>query len=260
MESSKLPEALKSKHLKAGIKPIMACVGSFDDDNYDSKERVFLSESFNSELGSATNVNWKTTPQEQTRIGLLNPGTGSYVISPIDHSKKYSFDFCNCTGLIVCGIDKKTGEEISFMSHQEPNQILVEDKEKFNEHLALRLSEIARRCEPGTIDAVIVGGNYIGTKNFNEKLAVYQPEVRAEEARESREVYLSSIKLVSEKAREFLGFEPIIINGPKTILNSDNVYYDTKHRRIYFLREKVNQDTRDFSVSGIDAEEDKWAA
>jgi hypothetical protein len=54
------------------------------------------------------------------------------VISNINTQNKYSNRYYNCTGIVVIGKDKETGENISFLTHQDPLYFLVEgQREKF---------------------------------------------------------------------------------------------------------------------------------
>jgi len=159
--------------------------------------------------------------------------------------KKTSFSesFKNCTGLIVAGIDKETGESVSFLSHEDPDYFLryASATEKFADDLRERIQELKDRCEEGTIDAVIVGGNY-----FSDR-----PKYR--------ENYLMSIAVVSKEVKSVLGFEPVVITGPKTTSGQDDVFYDNSHRRLYIMRTKVAQEgTKSYLPSDIVDKREGW--
>ena len=159
--------------------------------------------------------------------------------------------------MVVAGIDKRTGENISFLTHQNPEEFLgynnKEDiKAKFIKHLKQRLNEIKKRCKQGTIDAVIVGGKYF--TNFHD--IIFAPEMNPN--------YLGSIKLLGVEVKKSLDFEPIVINGPKA-LGPDDVFYDNKKRKLYFIRQKITQTNApllaDFPASDVDRNdnnEHKW--
>jgi hypothetical protein len=241
-----MPEGLHisklQEHLIKGVSPIMACVGSFSD--FDRVERTAIEESFSEQLDGIHNVNFGDVPANLEGKNFLNSGRGTYVMSTIDNFNKFSQGFADCTSLIVAGLDKKTGKNISFLSHQDPIRFLFGKKEDFVKHLKQRLDEIKDRCRDGTIDAVVIGGNYL--------------ELVDEEYNSLKKKYLDSIKLLSLETKQVLGFEPSVINGPKISRGPDNIYYDNENRRLYFMRQKMNKDTGSFVQSDIEEEKKKW--
>lgn len=61
--------------------------------------------------------------------------------------------------------------------------------------------------------------------------------------------YLESIKLLSETAKKEIGFEPLVITGPKTEAKIyDHIFYDNNHRRLYLIRDKVKDKEADFNT------------
>jgi len=227
-------------HLTKGIKPIIACVGSFKD--FDYQERNKILSHFNPNSRGVFNVDFRFSAED--------------VISPPeqDHSNKFSEEFCDCTGLIVVGTEKGTDDNVSFLTHQDPKEFLFSKKEEFTKRLRERLAQIKDKCVPGTIDAVLVGGWYSKdpfTLYFAKKLGLKDRDVAKQ--------YTDSIKLLGAETKEILGFEPIVINGPKTELGlGDKVYFDNKNRRLYFVRPEVNHKTGDFPPSDIGNQKDKW--
>jgi hypothetical protein len=226
-----------------GVKPIVACVGS-QYDYYNSEQTSFIRKNFYKHSNNAHNIDYDGIPDDLEKRNFLNGGWNTYVLSIVDNSNKFSEGFCDCTGIVIAGIDKETGKNISFLSHQDPKAFLFNKKDDFINHLKQRLIEIKDRCVAGTTDAVVVGGNYLnGTdrKGFHYK-----------------QKYLNSVKLLSLEIKNVLGFEPVIINGPKTIIGQDDLYYDNENRRLYFVRPEVNYKTGSFNNSKIEAEKKKW--
>ena len=237
----KSPEHLDS-NIK-GAKPIIACVGSFKD--FNSFGQNLFDESFiEQQINNAHNIDFFGHPDDFKEKNFLNSGIKTYVFSVLDGQNKFSEGLFDCTGLIVTGIDKETGKNISFLSHQSPNVFLLNKKDDFINHLKSRFVEIKNKCIPGTIDAIVVGGNYFNESD-HEELNYGQK-------------YLDSIELLSSETKKILGFEPSIINGPKEDTGPDDIFYDNENRRLYFLRPKVNEDTGSFTQSNIEKEKKKW--
>ncbi|MDO8660225.1 MAG: hypothetical protein Q7K54_06580 [Candidatus Parcubacteria bacterium] len=236
--NERLSVAKKEGHLKEGVKPIFASMGSRED--YNDSALNFPGDS---ELNSALDVDFFSSPSDLREKGFLAENYG-YVISAINDSDKLSRSFANCTGLVVAGKDKITGKNISFLSHQNPVQFLHKKKENFINDLKQRLAEIKERCEDGTIDAVVVGGWYVAGSSTSG--IPYEQE------------YIDSVKLLSAEVKQIIDFEPIVINGPKLVRGQDSVYYKNEDRRLYLMRVKVNSNTGDFSSSEIERQKKQW--
>lgn len=231
-------------HLKKGVRPIMACVETIEqlEKNPGLEFEMFLEEL--PKLRNTKEVDYYSDPWELKRQNFKNAGNSSYVISTIDDSNKFSKGFKNCTGLVVSGIDKETGENISFLSHEDPGFFLRRggDGEQFMSDLGERLEELKARSAEGTIDAVIVGGNYF-------KGSEYMLD------------YLGSIHVLSDKVSKILGFEPMVIAGPKEVRKgTDNVFFDNKNRRLYVVRPEVgNERTEGYMPKDMEEQEKKWS-
>ena len=239
---------LKSEHLREGVRPIMACIGTpeqFRDElNGIEPEEVLLDSS--SEENSNRNIDWYGDPEELNKQKIKNAGAYSYVMSSIDDLSKFSKSFKNCTGLIVTGTDKETGKNISFLTHQDPEYFLNfrKFKNKLTDDLRTQLEELKKRCEGGTIDAVIVGGNYFENKT------------------KFQENYIQSIELLSKEVKNVLGFEPVVMTGPKTEMGKggqDDVFFDNDNRRLYIMRREVGKDaTKSYLPSDIEEKRREW--
>ncbi len=231
--NEKLNVSKLNGHLIEGVKPIVACIGSLDDFKKSaiSVEHPGAHISNNFLLHSLKNIDWRYGTYGSEEKDCLTAGPRTYVISAIDNSNKFSEDFGSCTALIVAGIDKQTGKNISFATHQ---PYATAD---FIDSFQKRLFEMKERCKSGTVDAVIVGG--VGSV--------------------LKEMYIEVIQLLSTKTQQILGFEPIVINGPKNINPKlEDIFYDNDHRRLYFIRPEVNPDTGSFVSSDADNEKGKW--
>lgn len=244
-DHSESKDALHSEHLKEGVSPIVACVGTPEhfQEEIDSEKGKIETSVLNG--GESLNLVFGEDPENLTKMDIKNAGRKSYLISPVNNLSKFSKSFVNCTGLVVAGRDKRTGEDISLMSHQSPDYFLSskENEKTFSNDLGQRLKELKERCEDGTIDAVVVGGNLSKKENYS-----------------------NSIKLLSKEVTEVLGFEPVIMTGPKAapkitenIDFKENIFYDNRHRRLYIIRPKVSEEsTQSFVRSRIEEQQEKW--
>lgn len=207
--------ALHSEHLKEGIKPIMAGLIDLENLDEESVQRI------NEIRDSGENVDWFENSSALKERGMKNPAAFTYVISGIDGKNKFSESYGPCTGVALVGIDKKTGENISFLSHQDPEQFLAKYKNKFSHDLSKSIEKMIHECEPGTVDAVVFGGS-------------------ADDPYE----YIDSIKLLGEICKEELGFEPVVLTGPNDYYwkgGRTHVYFDTENRRLHIVRPPQGQ-------------------
>jgi hypothetical protein len=216
------------KHLENGFRPIMACVGTPDQFKVSTPKEEYFDEG-----EKDYEINYYEKHERLVFDDFKNPEESSYVISPVDQYNKYSVNFANCTGVIGIGYDKNLGKNISFMSHEDPDYFL---KKRKNTNLLLKdlgetLSELRDRSENGSIDAIIFGGNFFHKKDSIEDYKEYQKN------------YIESIKLLAHEIEDILGFEPIVIIGPKTTYGLDNVYFDNKNRRLFISRPEVGDAT-----------------
>ena len=236
---------LKSEHLNADVRPIIACVGTWKD-FYDEKgsivEKIFEKPAKNTDI--VENVDYYGDYKSPTEYKTA--GGWSYVISPINDKDKMSSAYKDCTGVAISGVDKETGNNISFLSHQDPEYFLAGGKmeDEFFKDLQERTTELKEKCVPGTIDAVIFGGKYkLDKKNSAE---------------EYRRNYRDSIDFLSSAIFKILGFVPTVVAGPKTD-ESDNVYFDNKNRRLYLVRPKVGNSTDEsYLPKDMEEQEKKW--
>jgi hypothetical protein len=236
-------DTLRSEHLNEGVRPIMACIGTREQFlGHPGAEKAAFSYTELTPDGT-TNVDFGANPTDLKEKAFKNAGWHSYVISTIDDSNKLSKGFYNCTGVVVTGIDKMTGENISFVSHQYPGVFLDENggKNVFVNDLKSRIQELKSRVVDGTIDAVVIGGNYL----FHNE--------------EDKERYRKSIQLLAKEFSDVLGFEPVAMTGPKTDFGKDDIFYDNKNRRLYIMRPDVGRGaTKSYMPNQLAEQEKKW--
>ena len=227
----------------------MACIGTAEDYKSDLKiGGLIYYENF---PPNTHDVDFDENPLELKSKGFKNAGVDSYVISSADSFDKYSGRFADCTGVVVVGRDKITGENISFLSHQNPDYFLILP-DYFTRDFRERINEIKERCEPGTLDAVIFGGRYAKVREFNDSDPNSDMFI---------EDYKKSINFLAKEVKDLLGFESAVIAGPKTepFPGGDKVFYDNEHRKIYLIREKIQSDSaQGFMPSEIEKRRKDW--
>ncbi len=244
----------KVSHLDLSIpsnKPIFICLVEMETDDLG---RAYIGRDFFNSNGvdirNATNVDMNAAGATLDGRGVLHDEMGgTYAISAVDSESKYTKGLQDCTCLVVSGISKKTGENISFLTHQDPKEFMGKHRNEFIDALEGQLDKIKLKCKARTIDAVLLGGklfpdpNYLGDK---QKI---------------RDEYLDPVALISSTVKDTLGFRPTIINGPKNKEDcSDEVYYVNNERKINLVRSNVKKMNKDFIYSDSKSKkgEDPW--
>lgn len=230
------------EHLQEGIRPIIACVGdkaSFKE--YPGRAEAFSRTALDAFMHherhrreddyiplevdpNVLEVDWFAWEEKLDSLKIKHGGEESYVISPVDSRDKLTKESKECVGLFVVGKENGTGENISFLSHQNTTFILhfnEAGKEKFITDLRESLKEIKDRSVPGTIDALIFGGKDIDERTSHGR--TYHTE------------YVELTDLIGKIIEEVLGFRPKMLK-PKKAEIEDDVLADTKERRIYLRR------------------------
>ena len=199
----------KLKHLEKGIPHIIVCL----EDYANPREAKSLKHVQALKNGSQ-NIKYLSNKEYYREHNISSDPEGTYAISEVSSENKFSENFLNCTGLVIVGIDKETGDNISIVTHQQSDTTI--SSEAFKKHLTEALQKMKQVARKGSIDAVIVGGN-----DDNDNL----------------EEYKESIKAVTAIAELILGFEPRLATGPKLTANNEptNIYFDTEHRRLYLF-------------------------
>ena len=239
------------KHLAPGISPIMACIGTRKD--FEKEPGLTKHLNYGGEDSQTLLVDYYGHPYENEWKGISDAGEETYAISGISNLNKFSLRYKNCMGIVVTGQDKETGKNISFFSHQNPRKILPEGavRERFVSDIRKRLKEMNERCVSGTIDAVIFGGNYLDSDEWEKKLRV--------KGLAFEKNYKDSIQLLSEEISGTLGFQPTVIAGPKTVGGGDDVIYDNENRRLYVRRPEIGETSSEsFSPEKMEEREERW--
>lgn len=209
----------QSKTQEHDKRPIIACLHD---------EPVKLEEILAGSRGiDFVNMDMSPEQQEEGFVGEFREKLWAYIISPIDSKDKFSLKYAECTGVVMVGTDKETGENISFLSHQNPNFFLFYDDLNFFTELEKKVKEIKDRCEPDSIDAIIFGGKFANVKDFPDNHAIHEID---------KELYLKSIESISDKIKSTLGFNPEVISGPKFNPAHDHVVFRNNDRRLHLLR------------------------
>jgi len=211
--------------LRSDIHQIITCFGNeeqFGNQLHDIENFLINS--------GAKEVDFYDDAESHDENKFAHDGSFTYVISEIDTEDKGTDDLLDCTSVVAVGVDKMTGENISFLSHQDPKEILKKHRQKFLNDLRGRLQELKDRSEDHTIDIRIIGGNFLppGKYRYHSQSVTIKSESNVNN-------YLDSIQLLSETIRDSLGFNPEIIE-PKFHAVPDTVYFDNKNRRVYLLR------------------------
>ncbi len=204
--SNKGLDSYKSR-VERGLKPIISCI--IDEQNIDKQTEKTLD--YIEKNGLFVNYGGDINFFKNNK--LKNAGETTYVISESNDKPKYSKRFWNCTGIVVVGENPIDGNQVSFMSHQDPWEFLYDSKEKFILDLKQSISNLKGISKKNSIDVAIFGG-----KDGNYE-------------------YEKSIKLLNEIISKELKIEPNIVTGPSIDKSHPTrVYFDTQNRRLYLLR------------------------
>lgn len=230
---------IKFSHLEKGFKPITTCIDTTEFmDEFSSFPFKDLEQKSPNEVDD---IDYSEGTNNLDKKNILNGGYQTYVISDLSSKDKYSTGMYDCTGIVLVGEDTETNKNISILSHQDPKEFLKSNISiSFKNHLILSLEKIVKQSKKGSIDALIVGGN---THDHEDDPALSYGEKK----------YLNSIKFVGEIIRDKLGFDPTVITGPKGTSGGNNVYFDTKNRRLYLsIPDQTNNVTyHDFKSENV---------
>ena len=192
----------------------------------------------------ALHIDFKANDLEVAAAKLRSGGFQTYVLSPIDERPKYSDGYRNCTGIAAVGVDRVTGRNISFLTHQGPNGDYYPE-ERLEKDLRELLREFRSRIVPGTEDILIFGGSYFASENAD--------------GRTYMDVYRESIKFVSQIIHEETGIDAEVAIGPsastadpKERARGTAGLLDTKHRRLYIERPEQKETSREVSFKAAD--------
>lgn len=234
------PEKKESEGVVRG--PIFVCAESFG--LLDLEDQRFL-DTFPEH---AEYVDYSGDTYHLTHNGQIGSPRG-YVLSQPSERDKFSREYLNCSGVAIVSVDKTTGKNISVLTHQDPSRILsgFQGTRQFQEDLRLVCSSLFLRAEPGSVDAVIFGGDH----GFPEKQGIIN-DAMGRQNKTRHDDYSDAVTLAADVVRAELGIEPVVVLGPRTVgPGAVSAFLDTQKRRLYLMR-KGNPDTdKDFPASQV---------
>lgn len=248
---------LKGEHLNEGTKPIIGCI--YNRNELTHEDDIF----FNNFKKNATFVDFSINREDAKKEGFYTSGKKTYIISKIDKENKFSEKYYDCTGVFATGLDINNGENISFLSHQNPEEFLKNPKilSNLKEDLNKSLNELIKRSKPGSIDVAVLGGNKnilafnaIDSVDFDKMNTKQMYDFFEKQNPGSFDDYKKSIYFLSKIIFDKLNFYPTITSGPNSNVklgdithdNHSDLYCDTKNRRIYQIRpenESINNES-----------------
>jgi hypothetical protein len=259
--SSQNKSTLHSEHLTNGERPIIASVegyGDFPEGEISEDSNYFLihkeAEEGNADyaeyLGDAdlSDEQKSVLIDEKRKQGFFVDDSGDYIISPINAKGKVSLGYLFCTGVIGAGREKETKENIAFISHQMPDVFLpgAFEHDRFVADFSARITELKQKAVPGSIDVVILGGEYY------------------ENDKEYEKDYVDAINLLRNEVKKVLEFDPVVITGPKYHKDGgkrkdEGAFFDTANRRLYLSRPETGDATSEsFMPDDIISQRKKW--
>jgi hypothetical protein len=167
-------------------------------------------------------VDYYRANKNVAKENLSSSNNNSFVISKIDSSNKYSKEYLNCTWVVAIWEDKKTWENISFLSHQNVISFLRDKRwldEEFKNKLQESINNLIEKSKDWTLDFIIVWWN-----DFDEY----------------RE-YKETIKFLDSIIFELTGINPSVVwwptvNNKAWKENNKDVILLTEDRRVYLFK------------------------
>lgn len=165
--------------------------------------------SYNVSYENPNKFSWDLTAWENT-----------YTISSINDLNKYSSDYYDCTWIICTWISRLTGERISFLSHQDPIQILDFYKKEFVFAFTKRLKEMVQLAYFDSIDIWIFAWTI-------QNCDIYESN------------YLEMVKLISQIVKKILAKNVEIIIWPnypdeKSLKSEASSFYFDNDKNVIF--------------------------
>lgn len=157
-----------------------------------------------------------------------------FVISNITDKPLYSTEYKDCTAIVWIWKDKKTWENISFLTHQWPDRLFREKentKNEFTNKIDLIIKKLKNKCESWTIDITL-----LWWRNDDDF-----------------ENYEKILNLTNQIVEQNLWFSLQVSAWPSLynwITNtSKNIIVDTKNRRILLFKEYTEpSENTDFHI------------
>ncbi len=223
-----IPDTIRGEHLEKSQEQRLK-IRVYDTTKPQEYLKMALAEGNSDIFAEASVANFNDFPDFVLAEGML--GGTSYVISKVDSSPKRSHDYRNCTGLAVVA-ESKNGEQISFLSHQNPTDFLNIHREQFRSDLEKALNELMQKAKKGTIDAVIIGGDYGSERVKNSNVDL----VLSDQYKQSIHFINTAVKEISE--RFGVDIPVTVVSGPNYArsarwLCETDVLLDTQARLLF---------------------------
>ena len=158
-------------------------------------------------------------------------GHQTYVISSVTTEDIISSEHLNCTGSIFVGRGEG-GRQRAFLTHQDPTEVLYENRARFMEDFANSLDEFLSGIERDTVAYGFFGGNYFHEMTGGKGSKSSQATLYSEH-------YVSSIILLAGVAHEHIPWlEPVVIVGPNLRPSPVHFRFHTQMRMLEVVTEE----------------------
>ncbi|MFA6447430.1 MAG: hypothetical protein WCW31_04230 [Patescibacteria group bacterium] len=242
------PKIQEKVHLREDIQPIKGRISDYAQDNEELED---IREQMSEESEDEGVIHWVDYEGGDIRKlkedGFKLAGMHTFLISPIDERDWFSDRYSNCTGVVGIGRDAQTGKEISFLSHQDPNYFVDGGEEKakiFAGELSGSLKELRERSQEGTVEVLLLGGNYHPTTPPRGY---------------KHEQYKKSIERLRRIVQEALGFDPKVLVGPNNTGSDTTITVETQKRKVWIERSKQSEAFNEpYQANEFDEAEKTW--
>lgn len=176
-------------------------------------------------------VDFYASEDDKRQRQQKSAGTQTYVISPVTTKDIVSSEHLNCTGSVFVGRGE-SGRQLAFVTHQDPTEVLYENRSRFAEDFARSLDEFLGSIERDTVAYGFFGGNYFhamtgGTGSKSSQATLYS------------EHYVSSITLLADMAHKHIPWlEPVAVVGPNLRPSPVHFRFRTQKRKLEVVTEE----------------------
>lgn len=176
-------------------------------------------------------VDFYASDDEKKQRQQKSAGRQTYVISPVTSKDIVSSDHLNCTGSVFVG-RSENGRQLAFVTHQDPTEVLYENRSRFADEFGRGLEEFLGRVGRETVAYGLFGGNYFhamtgGTGSKESQATLYS------------EHYVSSIILLADLAHQHIPWlEPIVAMGPNLKPSPVHFRFHTQKRKLLVVSEE----------------------
>jgi hypothetical protein len=170
-------------------------------------------------------VDFYASDYEKKRREQKSAGIQTYVISSVTNKDIVSLEHLNCTGTVFAGRSER-GRELAFLTHQDPTEVLYENRSRFLDDLGDTLEQFLASVEHDTVAYGFFGGNYFHAMTGGTGSKLSQATMYSEH-------YVSSIVLLADMARKYLPWlEPIVVVRPNVKPSPVDFRFHTQERKL----------------------------